>query len=1095
MANDNLERAKVLLPKAIISQAAYDTRRNELDAAVAALDSAEAQLRQTVNAVGYATLKADKAGTVTAVTGEPGQVVSAGQAIITLAEAGETEIAVAIPEQDAGRLAIGQPAKITLWAGPRAHVDGRIREIAGQADPASRTYAVRIAVEKAPQTMRLGMTASVALTIDENTTPMVVPLTALTESDGRTVAFVVDVVSKVVRKTAVTVGGVAEDGAQIAGGLQVGDMVVTAGVQFLRDGMRIRLPSEHGHARQNTLRNSSQVVLRHCEAPERSMSADLSHAKGSEGFNLSRWAIGHGSFTAFLLVLLLAAGAFSLLRIGQKEDPDFTFRVMVVQVLWPGATTEEMQDQVVDKIERKLQETPGLEFLRSYTRPGFGNIFVNLKGSVRGEAVKDAFYQARKKIGDIRQTLPEGVIGPFFNDEFGDTYISLYAVTGQGYSYPELKTFAKNARDILLRIPGVAKVDLLGLQEERIFIEVSSSSLAERGLSTLDIQAALAGQNAMDPAGRIETSERSVRIDVQGGLRSVEDIRELRLRAGQQTFRLGDVAEVRRGLEDPPSAKTRYQGREAVLLGTTMAPGANVTEVGAAAERALKGIEKDLPVGIELGKISDQAQVVSTSVHQFLEALAEAIGIVLVVSLLALGWRAGLVVALTIPMVLAATFFVISLMGIDLHRISLGALIIALGLLVDDAMIAVEMMDRKLEEGQDKLSAATFAYSSTAFPMLTGTLITVAGFIPVGFAQSQAGEYVSTLFWVTGIALMISWFAAVYFTPWIGYRLLKVRKHQKPDHHSAFDSRPYRAIRAVVAWCVRRRRTVVTLTFAALAASIASFALIPKQFFPTSNRPEILVDLWLPEGSSFQETERDAKRLEQRLLKDPDLAYVVSFIGEGAPRFYLPLDQQLKNQNFAQLLLMSTSIEARERALVRVREILAEEFPNVRSKADRLFNGPPVGWAVQVRVTGPDREEVRRLAGEIGEAMRTTPEVSNVHNDWLEPVPSLKLQIDQDRARALGVTSQTVRRSLQAMLSGFQIGEFRDSDETIKVMLREPSNTRNLLSALDNVYVKTATGASVPLRQVAKFDVVLRTRHPMAAGPAPVHDSAGRRAG
>ena len=804
------------------------------------------------------------------------------------------------------------------------------------------------------------------------------------------------------------------------------------------------------------------------------MSADLTHAKASEGFNLSRWAIGHGSFTAFLLVLLLAAGAFSLLRIGQKEDPDFTFRVMVVQVLWPGATTEGMQDQVIDKIERKLQETPGLEFLRSYTRPGFGSIFVNLKGSVRGEAVKDAFYQARKKVGDIRQTLPEGVIGPFFNDEFGDTYISLYAVAGQGYSYPELKAFAKNARDILLRNPGVAKVDLLGLQDERVFIEVSSSALAERGLSALDIQAALAGQNAMDPAGRIETSERSVRIDVQGGLRSAEDIRELRLRAGQQTFRLGDIAEVRRGLEDPPSAKTRYQGREAVLLGITMAPGSNVTDVGAAVERTLKGIEKDLPIGIELGKISDQAQVVSTSIHQFLEALAEAIGIVLAVSLLALGWRAGLVVALTVPMVLAATFFVMALMGIDLHRISLGALIIALGLLVDDAMIAVEMMDRKLEEGLDKLSAATFAYTSTAFPMLTGTLITVAGFIPVGFAQSQAGEYVSTLFWVTGIALMISWFAAVYFTPWIGYRLLQTRKREKPDdRHDAFDSRPYRAIRAVVAWCVRRRRTVVVSTFAALAASIASFALIPKQFFPTSNRPELLVDLWLPEGASFAETERDARRLEQRLLKDPDVAYVVSFVGEGAPRFYLPLDQQLKNQNFAQLLLMSTSIEARERVLVRVREILAEEFPNVRSKADRLFNGPPSGWPVQVRVTGPDRKEVRRLAGEVGEAMRRTPEVGNVHDDWLEPVPSLKLHIDQDRARALGISSQNIRRSLQAILSGFQIGEFRDGDETIKVMLREPSHTRNLLTALDSVYVKTATGASVPLRQVAQFSMIL----------------------
>jgi multidrug efflux pump subunit AcrB len=800
--------------------------------------------------------------------------------------------------------------------------------------------------------------------------------------------------------------------------------------------------------------------------------ANMTPAGPSEGFNLSRWAIDHGALTAFLMVLLLAAGAFSFFRIGQKEDPDFTFRVMVVQALWPGATVEEMQDQVVDKIERKLQEVPGLDFVRSYTRPGFVNVFVELKGSMRGEAVKDAFYQARKKIGDIRQTLPDGVIGPFFNDEFGDTYISLYAISGQGFAYPELKTFAKAARDILLRVPGVAKVDLLGTQDERIFIEVSSAALAERGLSALDIQAALGGQNAMDPAGRIETRERSVRIDVEGGLRSIEDIRELRLRAGQQTFRLGDIAEIRRGLEDPPSAKTRYQGREAVLLGTTMAPGAKVTEVGAAVEGVLKRIEQDLPIGVNLGRISDQAQVVTKSIHEFLEAFVEAIAIVLVVSFIALGWRAGFVVALTIPMVLAATFFVMSLMGIDLHRISLGALVIALGLLVDDAIIAVEMMDRELKEGHDKLASATFAYNSTAFPMLTGTLITVAGFIPVGFAQSQAGEYVSSLFWVTGIALIISWFAAVYFTPWIGYRLLRGHDREAGDHN-VFNSRPYRAIRALVGWCVRRRWLLVVLTFCALITSIASFALIPKQFFPTSNRPEILVDLWLPEGSSFEEVEREAKRLEQQLSTDADLAYIATFVGEGAPRFYLPLDQQLRNQNFAQLFLMSRSIEARERVLVEVREILARDFPNVRFKADRLFNGPPVGWPVQVRVTGPDRNEVRRLAAEVGDVMRATPEVSNVHNDWLEPVPSLKLEIDQDRARALGVTSQSVRRSLQAMLSGFQIGEFRDKDETVKVMLREPSDTRNLLSALDNVYVKTAAGASVPLRQVASFKVIV----------------------
>ncbi|HWE19889.1 MAG TPA: efflux RND transporter permease subunit [Hyphomicrobiaceae bacterium] len=791
------------------------------------------------------------------------------------------------------------------------------------------------------------------------------------------------------------------------------------------------------------------------------------------GFNLSAWAIAHGNFAAFLIVLLLAAGTFAFFTLGRKEDPDFTFRVMVVQVLWPGASVEEMQEQVVDKIERKLQETPGLEYLRSYTRPGSAAIFVNLKGDVRGAAVADAFYQVRKKIGDIRQTLPEGVIGPFFNDEFGDTYMSLYALTGQGYSYPEIKTFAKNARDIILRIPGVAKVDLLGTQEERVFIEVSSAALAERGLSALDIQAALDGQNAMDPAGRIETNERSVRIDVEGGLKSVADIRELRLRAGQQTFRLGDIAEVKRALEDPPVARTRYQGQEAVLLGATMAPGYNVTVVGAAVERALHEIERELPVGVQLGKISDQAQVVSASVGQFLRSLAEAIGIVLVVSFITLGVRAGLVVALTIPLVLAATFFVMQAMGIDLQRISLGALIIALGLLVDDAMIAVEMMDRKLQEGYDRLRAATFAYTSTAFPMLTGTLITVAGFIPVGFAASQAGEYVSALFWVTGISLVISWFAAVYFTPWIGYRLLKPRRRGATGHAEVFNSLPFRIIRAIVSWCVRWRKTVVVLTVGALAASIASFAIIPQQFFPTSNRPEILVDLWLPEGSSFADTEREAKAVEQRLLQDPDLSYVVAFVGEGAPRFYLPLDQQLKNQNFAQLMLMSKSLEAREHALVRVREILAQDFPNIRARAERLFNGPPVGWAVQVRVTGPDRAEVRRLADEIAGVMRASPEIGNVHNDWLEPVPSMKLEIDQDRSRALGVTSQAVRRSLQGSLSGFQIGEFREADETIKVMLREPSQTRNLLTALDNVYVKTAAGGSVPLRQVATVKLVL----------------------
>ncbi len=496
-----------------------------------------------------------------------------------------------------------------------------------------------------------------------------------------------------------------------------------------------------------------------------------------DGFNLSRWAIEHTSLTRFLFVLILATGLFALANLGQKEDPDFTFRVMVVQVFWPGASVNELQEQVVDKIERKIQETPQLEYVQSYAHPGSAVVFVNLRGEARGREVSDAFYQVRKKIGDIQNTFPQGVQGPFFNDEFGDTYLALYAIGGDGFTYPELRDFAKNARDILLRVPGIGKVDLLGVQDEKVYIEIPSRVLAERGISAQDIQTALAGQNSQAPAGSVETSDRSVRLDVQGSILTVDQIRDLKIRAGGQTIRLGDIASVKRGVEDPPVSKIRENGKESVVLGAVMAKGYNVVEVGKKLEDSLNRIGAELPVGVEFSRISDQPAVVTKAVGEFLEALGEALLIVLAVSLLSLGWRAGIVVAITIPLVLAATFLIMYIIGIDLQRISLGALVIALGLLVDDAMIAVEMMERKLDEGYSKLSAASFAYTSTAFPMLTGTLITVAGFIPVGFAASTSGEYVSTLFWVTGISLVISWFAAVTFTPWLGYTILKHRPH------------------------------------------------------------------------------------------------------------------------------------------------------------------------------------------------------------------------------------------------------------------------------------------------------------------------------
>ena len=812
-------------------------------------------------------------------------------------------------------------------------------------------------------------------------------------------------------------------------------------------------------------------------------------------FNLSRWAIQHPSITRFLVGIIVIAGALGLVQIGQKEDPDFTFRVMIVQAVWPGASLTDMQDQVVNKIERKLQETPHLDFLRSFTRPGSAIVTVAIKGDAHGAEVTDAFYQVRKKVNDIAAELPDGLLGPYFNDEFGDTFITLHAITGDGYSFPELKDFAKAARDELLRVPGVEKVTILGDQDRKVYIDVSSKVLAERGISPLAIQEAIGGQNNVDAAGYVETGTRSVRVSVDGDLRSAKDVAELRLKVGNNLVRLGDIATVTDGLEDPFTRKYRFNGRNSVQVGVVMAPGFNVTTVGADVHKVLAAFETTLPVGVAVEQISDQPAVVTDAIHEFAEALIEALIIVLAVSFISIGWRAGLVVAITIPLVLAATFAIMNAVGIDLQRISLGALIIALGLLVDDAMIAVEMMERKLEEGLPRLDAASFAYRSTAFPMLTGTLITAAGFIPVGFAASTAGEYVRTLFYVVGIALVVSWFAAVYFTPWIGNRILKERRHTGEGHRNVYDTRFYRSLRATVAWCVRRRGLVLAVTFATFGASVFAFTFIPQNFFPQSSRPEILVDLWLPEGTSTSEVEAQAKAFEAKVLPDPDQRFVATYVGEGAPRFFLPLDQQLRNPNFAQLLVMAKDVDARERLIVKMRRILAEDFPSIRYKVDRLFLGPPVGWPVQMRVMGPNREEVRRIAGQVEDAFRAEPLLGTVHTDWFEPVTSMKLVIDQDRARALGVSSQRIRQTLQASLSGAPLAEVRDGEETVAIVLRQPESERTLLSAVESTYVASDLGGTVPVAQLARVVPVMepgiewrRDRLPTIAVRATVPD-------
>ncbi|MDW6024386.1 efflux RND transporter permease subunit [Mesorhizobium sp. BAC0120] len=794
--------------------------------------------------------------------------------------------------------------------------------------------------------------------------------------------------------------------------------------------------------------------------------------QGKRPFNLSRWAIGHPSIARFLFGLIIVAGALGLMRMGQREDPEFTFRVMVVQAMWPGASIDDMEDQVVNKIERKLQETPHLDFVRSYTRAGSAIITVQIKGDTSPQQVADAFYQVRKKVGDISSDLPQGLLGPYFNDEFGDTFITLHSISGDGYSYPELKKFAIQARDMLLTTPGVEKAVIIGDQPEKIYIDVSSKALAERGITLPDLQNAIRGQNNVDPAGTIDTGLRSVRISVEGDVKKAEDIRELRLRAGGQVTRLGDIATVTSGLEDPYQRKYRFNGHDSVQLGVVMAKGFNVTDVGKAVEETYKRFETSLPYGVSVDQISDQPKVVTDAIAEFMEALGEALAIVLVVSFLSIGWRSGLVIAIAIPLVLAATFAIMFELGIDLQRISLGALIIALGLLVDDAMIVVEMMERKLEEGLVKLDAASFAYSSTAFPMLTGTLITTAGFIPVGFAASNAGEYVRSLFYVVGIALVTSWFVAVYFTPWLGHMILKQRKHAG-QHHDVFDTRFYRRLRATVGWAVRHRIIVLVLTLAVFVTSLWSFQFIPQNFFPQSSRPEILVDLWLPEGTSIKEVDSQAKALEQRMMGDPDKRYIATYIGEGAPRFFLPLDQQLRNPNFAQLLVMANDEPARERLIKKLRTVIAEDFPSVRAKVDRLFLGPPTGWPVQLRVMGPDRQEVRRIADQVKAKFMQDPELGAVHDDWLEPVPAMKLVIDQDRARALGVSSQRVRQVLQAAMTGVTLDDYRGGEETVSIVAREPEANRHLLSAVDSVYVPTDFGGSVPVSQVAKVVPVM----------------------
>ena len=780
--------------------------------------------------------------------------------------------------------------------------------------------------------------------------------------------------------------------------------------------------------------------------------------------NLSALALKHSTLTVFFMLALSLAGVWAFFNLGRAEDPPFTIKQMVVSAAWPGATSREVEQQVTDKIETKLQELPYFFNVTSYTKPGETVIYVSLRDDVPPAKVADLWYQVRKKVGDIRGSLPQGVVGPFFNDEYGDTYSLIWAFESDGFSPAEVKDIAKAVRQRILRVPDVTKADLFGLQDEKIYIEFSHTRLAMLGVPVDQILDVVRKQNAIVASGTVETKGERVAVRVDGAPTSATDLATLPFSANGRTLTLGDVAEIRRGYQDPLQLAMRFKGKDVIGLGVVMAPGGNVQTLGKALEATMTEIERELPVGVTVHRVANQPEVVDQSFEEFTSSLLEALAIVLVVSFISLGVRTGIIVALSVPLVLAITFVGMLLLGIDFQRISLGALVIALGLLVDDAINAVEMMMVKLEQGFSRMEAATFAYTSTAFPMLTGTLVTAAGFVPVGFAKSSAGEYTNSIFWVVGISLIVSWFVAVLFTPWLGYRLLPQPKAQ---HADPYQGRLYTLFRRVLVWCVTWRKTTIAVTALAFLGSMGLMGLVQKQFFPTSNRPELIVDMRLAQGASFAATDAEVKKLEHLLGANPDVSHYTAYVGAGSPRFYLPTVPELANASFGQIIVMTKDLDARERVLAALDRAFAGDFEAVRGRVQRLQNGPPVAYPVMFRVLGEDPQQIRAVAEQVRQVFKADPATRDINFDWNELAKTVRLEVDQNKARALGVDSQLLGNTLQTLLSGVVVTQYRARAESIDVIARAVPGERLSLEGLEAINLRTANGGVVSLAQIA----------------------------
>ncbi|QIB33654.1 efflux RND transporter permease subunit [Ancylobacter pratisalsi] len=783
-------------------------------------------------------------------------------------------------------------------------------------------------------------------------------------------------------------------------------------------------------------------------------------------FNLSQWAIRERSLVIFFMIVAIVAGLFSYARLGRSEDPSFIIKTMVVQAAWPGASVEDMLEQVTERIERRLQETPKLDFIRSYTRPGVTTIFVNLEGATTASEVPDLWYHVRKSVSDMRHTLPAGVIGPGFNDEFGDTFGLIYGFTADGFTHRELRDYVEEVRSKLLHVPDVSKIEILGAQDERIFVEFSMQELASLGINRSALIAALQAQNVVQPAGTIQTGDEKLAIQVSGAFGSEDDIRDINFAVDGRMLRLADIATVRRGFADPPQPLFRTNGEPAIGLAIAMREGGDILTLGRNIDTAMAEITADMPIGIEPHLVADQAVTVKGSIAEFMESLWQAVAIILAISFLSLGVRPGLIVALAIPLTLAIVFAVMQLVGIDMQRISLGALIIALALMVDDAMTTTDATLNRLALGEPKEVAGIYAFKTYAVAMLAGTLVTIAGFVPIGFARSSAGEYTFSLFAVVSIALLVSWVVAVVFAPLLGLAILKPPKPGSAKGPGAVE----RAYRRMLSAALTARWLTIGLTVGAFVLSILAIPLIPQQFFPSSDRPELLVDLSLPQNASIYATQDVAQRFDATLKDDPDVARWSTYVGQGAVRFYLPLNAQLPNDFFAQAVVVAKDVEARQRLQDKLEKTLADHFPAVVARVYPLELGPPVGWPIQYRVSGPELTQVRDIAFKVAEIIATSPYAEKVNYDWIDPAREIRIRVNQDEARQLGLSTQTIANVLNTVVSGAPVTQVRDDIHLVDVVVRATDEQRVSLDTLRTLQVPLPNGRTVALSQFATFD-------------------------